>query len=209
MKVGRTSGAGRWSLAAVCALLAAMLAAPAARAQSSSGLGQACQVSADCGSRNCISGMCCETACMSSCQSCFSSLTGVADGLCRPVKSGQPDPQGLCGTPVCNGTMLTGGLCNGSYGCQTASVSCAPYACSPQGNGCNATCSSDSDCTPGATCEGVTCTSPEGGLGASGTSFDGPSAWNCATGGRMGDGGEMFLAAAFLAAVAAWRRVKP
>ena len=205
MNAARASRAVRSGLAGVCALIAVAFATPAARAQGSRALGSACQVASDCTSRYCVSGMCCDSACTASCQSCFSALTGSTNGFCQPVKSGQADPQGLCGTPICSGTTLTGGVCNVNGGCQTGSVSCAPFACNGQGTGCNMMCSSASECAPGASCEGVTCVLPEGGVGAP-TSFDGPSVWKCAIGGRSGGGCGLAFAAALVACLACRRR---
>jgi hypothetical protein len=200
MNAGRGSRALRFGLTGACALVALAFAAPAARAQGSRALGAACQVSTDCGSMNCVSGMCCNTPCTSSCQSCLSALTGFTDGVCRPVTAGHPDPQGMCGAPVCSGVTVTGGACNGLGGCQTAALSCAPFACNAQGSGCNAICSSDSDCASGATCNGATCTMPEGGVGA-GTNFNGPRAWSCTVGAPASGGGALALAAAIVACV--------
>jgi MYXO-CTERM domain-containing protein len=208
MDAGRTSGTVRFSLAAVCALLAIAFAAPAARAQGSRGLGSVCQVSTDCTSMYCVAGICCDSSCLSSCQSCLASLTGLSNGVCRPVKSGQADPQGLCGTPICNGSTLTGGLCNGNGACQTGSMSCAPYTCNDQNTGCNVMCADNSDCSGGATCQGVTCATPDAGT-AVGGNFDGPSAWNCAMGGGAGGRGGLVLAAALVACLAIRRRRVP
>jgi hypothetical protein len=185
----------RSALVGACALLVLAFAAPAARAQAAA-LGSACQTSSECSSRNCVEGVCCDSLCSASCQSCLSALTGATNGSCRPVTSGRIDPRGLCGSPVCSGTTLSGGVCNGSGACQTGSVSCAPYACNAQANGCNTTCYSDSDCALGTSCQGSVCGSGEGGIGASGISFDGPRAWSCAVGGRGGVGAGVVLAAA-------------
>jgi hypothetical protein len=204
-----TSRVVRSILAGACALLALAFAAPAARAQTSAALGSACQTSSQCNSMYCVEGICCDSPCSASCQSCLSALTGSTNGTCRPVTSGRIDPRGLCGSPVCSGTTLSGGACNGSNGCQTASVSCAPFACNAQGNGCNTTCYSDSDCALGVSCQGSTCGSADGGgLGASGVSFDGPRAWSCAVGGRGREGAAIVLAAAIALCLQRRRRAR-
>ncbi|MBK8252709.1 MAG: hypothetical protein IPK82_08580 [Polyangiaceae bacterium] len=68
--------------------------------------GQSCTVGAECGSGNCIDGVCCNTACGTQCEAC--NLAGSL-GTCTPVPAGS-DPAGECsaGTPDCNGNKACG-----------------------------------------------------------------------------------------------------
>jgi hypothetical protein len=62
------------------------------------GAGAACDSVADCGAGNCVSSVCCESACDGACEECSS-------GACLPVGSGSP------GTPACSPY-----LCDGASG---------------------------------------------------------------------------------------------
>jgi len=146
------------------------------------GIGVACGGNTECGSGFCAQGVCCNTACTGTCQSC--ALTGTV-GACTNVPNGQ-DPLNQCsdlgastcstdgscngagacrqyaaGTQCaaasCSGTTLTPArTCNGTGTCQTVSTSsCAPYAC---GTGvCKTTCGSTADCASPNVCNGTSC----------------------------------------------------
>jgi hypothetical protein len=77
------------------------------------GIGSACSQNAECGSGFCADGVCCNSACNGTCQSC--SLAGTV-GACTNIPSGGTD-----NNPVCGGTSV----CDGSGGCKKGDgVSC-------------------------------------------------------------------------------------
>ncbi len=82
-------------------------------------LGVECQTSNQCGSGNCVDGVCCVSSSCGSCQQC--NLTG--DGACSAVAAGQPDPKKMCvdqGAASCGQT----GLCGENGGCQVYACTC-------------------------------------------------------------------------------------
>jgi hypothetical protein len=93
--------------------------------------GQACSRKEECASDHCADGICCESACDTSCRSC--ALSGSL-GLCRPVPAGSPDPRALCldeGVGKCK----TNGLCDVSGHCAQypAGTPCAAAGCENSG----------------------------------------------------------------------------
>ena len=70
--------------------------------------GARCLAPAECASRNCVDGYCCNSACGLSCQAC--DITGRL-GICSPVPSGTP----YGGRPACLGTGPCAGFCNGQF----------------------------------------------------------------------------------------------
>ncbi len=147
--------------------------------------GAPCVGPADCQSGVCAHGVCCTTACNTSCMSC--ALVGNL-GTCKPIAAGDTDPKGQCSAEAA-ATCGRTGFCNGSGGCQlhAAGTQCAPpscpngsttatlprtcdgsgtcrpsttqscgtYACN--GTTCNAACGVDSDCAPGHVCNAGSC----------------------------------------------------
>ena len=145
------------------------------------GLGMACGTAHECGSGNCVDGVCCSTASCATCQAC--NLDGL--GTCSNIGAGQPAPAGQCAatTNVCGfnatcngsgactlagtGTTCTAAVCaaastlytpaatcDGSGTCGTpATVNCAPYNCTLAG--CPTTCNTDGDCMSGDYCTGA------------------------------------------------------
>jgi MYXO-CTERM domain-containing protein len=113
--------------------------------------GAACKSSTTCGSAFCVDGVCCDTACDTSCNGCVRAVTGKADGTCALALAGQ-DPHGDCkddGAPACK----MDGLCDGKGDCETyASSRCTPNACKV-----------DDDCTSGFCADGVCCDQKCGG----------------------------------------------
>ena len=86
------------------------------------GDGQTCTGNEQCASKNCVDGVCCNTACTGKCQFCASP---GSRGKCTPVRSGARDPRGAAGVTdpakVCldqgPGSCGTDGTCDGSGGC--------------------------------------------------------------------------------------------
>jgi hypothetical protein len=149
--------------------------------------GAACTSASSCVSGFCAQGVCCNSACTGTCQSC--ALTGTA-GTCSPVPAGQaPNPTSQCATTVATGCS-TDGLCDGAGHCrdwpggtQCAGASCSgavltPAAtcdgagtcktvtpgncpgnltCDATANACKTTCTSNSDCVSPTLCNAGTC----------------------------------------------------
>jgi Cys-rich repeat protein len=144
--------------------------------------GAACTSANQCGSGFCVDGVCCNSGCAGTCQSC--NLLGSA-GTCTPISSGQ-DPQNECAAdPVascgrdgfCNGaggcrlfpagtecaagsctgsTEVSAGICSGSGMCLAgATLSCGPFACA--GVACGTSCAMDAHCAAGFVCRSGSC----------------------------------------------------
>lgn len=105
------------------------------------GLGQACKVAAECESKNCVDGVCCDSACQGKCQFC---ATTSSPGRCVNVAAGAPDPRAATGDTnperVCLNQPATScgttGTCDGSGGCQKhpKTTLCQSAACNPATN---------------------------------------------------------------------------
>ncbi|HYB98101.1 MAG TPA: putative metal-binding motif-containing protein [Candidatus Limnocylindrales bacterium] len=66
--------------------------------------GTACSSNSQCSSFQCVDGVCCNSACASTCQACSAAKTGGFDGQCSFIPMGA-DPDAECvGTSVCNGS---------------------------------------------------------------------------------------------------------
>ncbi|MDC3984826.1 MopE-related protein [Polyangium jinanense] len=135
--------------------------------------GQSCTMANDCASGQCVEGVCCNSACTGTCQSC--SVTGNV-GMCSPIPAGQPDnvPANTCtGTSACDGAgtcekangqtcstpdecgsgncvdnVCCNSSCNGV--CQACNTAGNPGVCSPVPVG-----TSDSLCPTGQGCDGA------------------------------------------------------
>jgi hypothetical protein len=110
-------------------------------------VGAACTANVDCLGGNCVEGVCCNTACTGTCQSCLAlNKVSGADGTCGAVKAGV-DPRGSCtddGSPACT----LNGMCDGAGACQkyAKSVDCKPRPCD-----------ADADCKSGFCADGICC----------------------------------------------------
>jgi len=101
-----------------------------------------------CDSNSCVDGLCCDTACSGTCESCVAALkqSGLDDGACGPIKDGS-DPREGCAPS----TQLCGadGACNGAGACRLFT---------PAGRACGSglVCDGAGSCAPpaGATCDG-------------------------------------------------------
>src|SRR5262249_32947054 len=96
--------------------------------------GQPCTMGTQCFSTQCADGFCCNSACTTLCNACSQAKTGVMNGSCVPIPSGQ-DPDNECAGSA---------SCNGSNGCTLL----------PQGGACmvNAECASGF-CVDGRCCQ--------------------------------------------------------
>jgi hypothetical protein len=146
--------------------------------------GQTCATGADCQSKYCVDGVCCQTACTGTCVACN---VGSAPGTCTSIPAGQDptseckqddaatcrqdgacDGQGgcrlylagtVCSPQTCVAAVETARTCDGSGTCRDATVRpCAGYKCN--GTTCGTTCSGDGDCDLGAACSAGACMIP-------------------------------------------------
>lgn len=147
--------------------------------------GGACASHGECASLKCVEGVCCNSDCTGTCQSCVNAKTGGASGTCAPVKAGtDPDNDcaadaqttcgndGMCdaagacrkwaagtqcGSSCVSGTQTTLG-CNGAGSCSQASSSksCGGPPCA-NAQVCSTTCGAGSPCQPGYWCDAGTC----------------------------------------------------
>jgi hypothetical protein len=78
--------------------------------------GAMCTSAGECATLHCVEGVCCNTACSTTCMSCLKSKQGTgADGTCGVVAK-DTDPNNDCG-PSAKETCGTTGLCNGTGAC--------------------------------------------------------------------------------------------
>ena len=146
-------------------------------------LGDPCASSAECGSGQCVEGVCCNEACN---RACFTCVNPGTEGTCLPAFQGT-DPGDRCPTEaattcgttgVCDGTgacarfsgnagvvcaaeacvgfmRTTTGTCDSTGGCSGATtLPCTPFQCAPDGKTCRTTCTSDADCVAPNSCVG-------------------------------------------------------
>jgi len=144
--------------------------------------GAICTTDGECGSSNCVDGVCCESACAGKCRTCKN-----ATGTCTNVAGGN-DPRGDCtGDGVCGGTcngqgacrfaasgltcresgcqsdgyIGTAGACDGAGRCQFGvSKDCAGYVCIKDSAGldaCRTDCATDAQCVGGSHCDPSQC----------------------------------------------------
>ena len=118
--------------------------------------GSACAQNSECGSGFCVEGVCCNTACSGTCQSCLQANKGNgatgATGVCGNVRGGI-DPYDAC-QAISNDTCSFTGLCNGQGACAKATpgTSCTYSACAgPTNATLNSACNTSSECKPTAT----------------------------------------------------------
>ena len=97
--------------------------------------GDACALAADCGSANCVDGVCCNMACTATCMAC--NVAGSV-GTCSNLPAMQDDPlaQMACtGLQTCDGTggckLKNGSPCNGNNQCVSGKCGGNPKVCQP------------------------------------------------------------------------------
>ncbi len=147
--------------------------------------GGLCAMGNECVSGFCAQGVCCGSACTSSCFSC--NQAGSA-GQCLPIPAGGSDPAGMCrdqgatscgsdGTcngmgacrkyatgTVCGAASCAAGAatseatCDGNGTCRPGAQSqCNPFVCNTGGTACFSSCTGNSQCVPTRMCEMGTC----------------------------------------------------
>lgn len=146
--------------------------------------GAVCSGNAQCGSGFCVEGVCCDTSCDTACSSCLELSTGMADGICGFVRSGEdPDADcddsgdacghdgncdgagacrfkgvdNTCGDESCSAGMYSPAAhCDGAGSCdQPEPISCGNYPC--QGTLCAIDCTPSVLCPTGLWCDSGSC----------------------------------------------------
>lgn len=122
-------------------------------------LGGACSAGTDCGSGNCVDGVCCDTPCDRPCESCRASekTSGKESGKCGVATIGSNPGKRCLGAATCSAVGVcaetTGKVCRDGRYLEDLSGSkkdCAPYKCAGV---CLARCSSANDCVFPAVCD--------------------------------------------------------
>lgn len=116
--------------------------------------GGTCGTDTDCASGKCVSAICCDSACVGSCETC---TAAGSEGTCSPLA--EATTVGACGAYACDG--ISGACpttCTASRQCATGHY-CAGGSCAPlkaQGTACasNSECSSNF-CADGVCCDGA------------------------------------------------------
>jgi hypothetical protein len=109
--------------------------------------GSPCSSDGECATNHCSDGVCCDTACNTTCVACSASTKASgSDGACGPAKPAT-DPHATCtddGSPACSNN----GLCDGAGACAgyPLSTACSALACTKA-----------ADCTSGFCVDGICC----------------------------------------------------
>jgi MYXO-CTERM domain-containing protein len=124
--------------------------------------GKTCNASGDCKSSgcrvcstgNCVDGVCCDTACNGTCQTCSAAKKGSGtDGTCGNVADGT-DPDSECAPNTCHAGQCASS-CTTSADCAKGTVCVGGGCITPAAQG--ATCTSNLACQSGNCVDGVCC----------------------------------------------------
>jgi PKD repeat protein len=134
--------------------------------------GEPCLNAVDCASGFCADGVCCDSGCGGVCESCSN-----ASGTCTPIAAGTdpanecagagtcggtcdgasgcgfPSSSTSCGATTCSNATLSGFVCDGGGMCISSMGNCGAYQCDATGTACRTSCTLDTECAGGATCE--------------------------------------------------------
>jgi hypothetical protein len=174
--------------------------------------GTACAATADCASGFCVDGVCCNTACTGSCQTCAATNSL---GTCKAADAGT-DPRAECSATdpstcgddgFCDGagacrkhvagtvclaascstaTAHAASTCNGSGACNVgANTSCGAYQCDAAGLACAATCATDANCSGGFCAAGACYASPLNLAGNGDVEYANGTGWSSHGGGSL------------------------
>lgn len=139
--------------------------------------GTACVDGDQCPDKNCVDGVCCETACDGQCETCnaqgkcvaaegepvgerpacagHADCKGSCDGENRTECTGSKPLGAACGEVSCAANIGRVGACDAAAACKVAEMACHPFVC---GDGaCKATCEVDGDCQEGYACADGDC----------------------------------------------------
>lgn len=121
--------------------------------------GDLCKTDIECGAGSCRDGRCCDVFCTDSSKSCVAEKTGLADGVCGPIKNGQACSSGsTCGSAYCVAGLCCDAPCNASnQACSTAKTGKPDGTCGPIKNG--IPCNQASECGSGHCSDSVCCDS--------------------------------------------------
>ncbi|MFI5297638.1 MAG: hypothetical protein ACHREM_06020 [Polyangiales bacterium] len=134
--------------------------------------GDACASAYDCLSNNCVEGVCCDTACAGTCQSCVASRKASgATGTCGFVANG--GAHSACTGTTCTGAGSVARVGSGAGACGNPQpvASCGLYSCNPAATACDTKCAVDGDCIATAYCASGACVAKVA-LGATCTAVD-------------------------------------
>lgn len=139
--------------------------------------GITCQKDVDCASGHCQDGVCCNTECSGTCQSCtLLDSRGVCSFTSEPAHGQCPGDGGVCGArctgadrecvfpsgtdcgSTCKDSLITHRTCNESGACVSApETACVAHFACRDSTACLASCVNDGDCTLGYSCQSGAC----------------------------------------------------
>jgi Carbohydrate binding domain len=174
--------------------------------------GTACVVTGDCASGFCVDGVCCDTACNGSCQTCAATNSlgtcknadpgtdprseCVADDPSTCGHDGTCDGNGgcrkyvattVCGAASCSSaTAHAPSTCDGAGVCNAGGTTpCSPYQCDAAGLACRVACATDADCAGGFCAAGLCYASPLNLAGNGDLEYGNGTQWSTNGGGSL------------------------
>ncbi len=113
--------------------------------------GAVCRTGADCKSKFCADGFCCEQACGGACMACAAGLTGKPNGACQPQLDNT-----VCSSTLCRNDRITPASVCRANSCVAggAAVDCPNHLrCDAAGIACRPSCSTNADCVQPFVCD--------------------------------------------------------
>jgi len=114
--------------------------------------GEQCEADDECSTGYCADGVCCNSACNGTCESCDAP---GQEGQCTPYAYGT-DPESECPTPACYDALHERFVCDGASACQVEISECGSYNCDDE-KGCYTECRTDLECADSAWCDEGRC----------------------------------------------------